>query len=289
MLGSALAYGFLLANFSPQRLIQVIQGSAVLTMALNIISMWKQEARNPGRLAEAPTRRSFRQSWATFRSDRRTGRLLIAIALGAAAFSMQDILLEPYGGQVLNLSVGATTALTALMSAGTLTGFALAARLLGKGMDPHRLAATGALVGIVAFSCVIFSAPFDSAALFRVGTTLIGLGSGLFSVGLLIAAMDLAEISDSGVALGAWGAVQATSAGVGLTLGGLIRDGVGRMAMAGDLGDALALTSTGYSVVYHLEILLLFCALAAVGPLVRYERANLRGPGSGFGLAEMPG
>ena len=69
---------------------------------------------------------------------------------------------SPMGGEILGLSVGATTALTALLAGGTLGGFALAARALGRGHDPHRLAAYGALVGIVAFSVVIFAAPLNS-------------------------------------------------------------------------------------------------------------------------------
>ena len=44
-------------------------------------------------------------------------RRLVAIGLGTMAFSMQDVLLEPYGGQVLGLAVGATTKLTALSPA----------------------------------------------------------------------------------------------------------------------------------------------------------------------------
>ena len=43
-----------------------------------------------------------------------------AVALGAAAFSMQDILLEPFGGEILELSVAATTVLTALFAGGAL-------------------------------------------------------------------------------------------------------------------------------------------------------------------------
>jgi hypothetical protein len=42
----------------------------------------------------------------------------VAIGLGTAAFSMQDVLLEPYGGQILRLTVAETTALTALLAAG---------------------------------------------------------------------------------------------------------------------------------------------------------------------------
>ena len=39
---------------------------------------------------------------------------LIAVGVGTLAFSMQDVMLEPYGGQVLGLSVSATTMLTAV-------------------------------------------------------------------------------------------------------------------------------------------------------------------------------
>ena len=45
MVVSALVYGALLENYTPGRLIQVIQGSAVLTIILNVIALWKQETR----------------------------------------------------------------------------------------------------------------------------------------------------------------------------------------------------------------------------------------------------
>ena len=44
----------------------------------------------------------------------------MAVGLGTAGFSMQDILLEPFGGQILGLSVGETTGLTALLAGGML-------------------------------------------------------------------------------------------------------------------------------------------------------------------------
>ncbi len=111
----------------------------------------------------------FRAAWADFLAGGRAGRLLAAVMLGTAGFAMQDILLEPYGGEVLSLGVGATTLLTALWAAGSLAGFALAARRLAGGTDACLLAAWGALVGIVAFAAVIFAEPLGSAALFRAG------------------------------------------------------------------------------------------------------------------------
>jgi BCD family chlorophyll transporter-like MFS transporter len=202
---------------------------------------------------------------------------------------MQDVLLEPYGGEVLHLTVGATTALTALLAGGSLAGFAAAARWMARGRDPYRLAALGALVGVIAFCAVIFAAPFDSALLFRIGTALIGFGGGLFAVSTLTAAMALAHAGESGLALGAWGAVQTTAAGLAIALGGVIRDVFAAFAQDGTLGPALTHAAASYGVVYHIEIGLLFVTLAAIGPLVR-PASEIRAQSSlKLGLAEFPG
>lgn len=288
MVLSALVFGLLLRDFSHVKLIQVIQGAAVVTMVLNMVSLWKQEARSPAPAAP-PERPRFRESWAAFRSGGRASRLLVVVGLGTSAFSMQDILLEPFGGEVLKLSVAATTLLTALLAGGTLLGFALAARRLGRGGDPLRLAALGAGCGVMAFSAVIFAAPLLSATLFRVGAFGIGFGGGLFAVGTLTAAMDLSKSGGSGLALGAWGAVQATAAGIGIAAGGFLKDSIAALAVAGQLGPGLMDRSIGYSVVYHLEIAVLFATLVAIGPLVRRNLRVSREPHSAFGLAEMPG
>jgi BCD family chlorophyll transporter-like MFS transporter len=82
------------------------------------------------------------------------------------AFSMQDVLLEPYGGQVLALSVSSTTLLTASLSFGGLAGFLLASRVLSRGGDAFRMASMGALIGIPGFGLVIAAAPLHLTALF---------------------------------------------------------------------------------------------------------------------------
>jgi len=201
---------------------------------------------------------------------------------------MQDVLLEPYGGEILGLPVAATTALTALWAMGALAGFALAARGLGQGRDPFRIAAAGLLVGIAAFSAVIFAAPLASTTLFFAGATLIGLGSGLFGVAMLTAVIAVPRrgLVDSGLALGAWGAAQATATGIAIALGGGLRDIVGHLAMQGSFGAGMATPFVGYSFVYHLEIGLLFLTIVAIGPLVRVRPATAR-TGS-FGLSEFP-
>lgn len=287
MLVSALVIGRLLADFTPTKLVQIVQGAAMLTMVLNVVALWKQEARAPRSAQPAPARPAFRTVWAPFIANARTRRLLVAVGLGAAAFSMQDVLLEPYGGQILGLSVGATTSLTALWAVGMLAGFTYAARALSAGADPHRLAGFGAVAGIGAFLCVIFAGPLHLPALLGIGATFIGAGAGLFSVGTLTAAMALSDAERTGLALGAWGAVQATAAGLAIAIGALMRDAVSSAAVENRFGATLAAPTTGYALVYAIEILLLVAALVALGPLVRTYRSTPSTP-RGFGLSEFP-
>jgi len=273
--------------------VQVVQGAALLTMLLNATALWKQEPRRARGAAPPPAAPPFRQAWARFAQVPRARRLLCAVGLGTAAFSMQDVLLEPFGGQILGLGVSSTSRLTALTAIGALAAFALAARRLQRGDDAVRLAALGALVGVVAFAAVIFAEPLRSPLLFGLGAVLIGLGGGLFSVATLTEVIALpapASALDHGFALGAWGAVQASAAGLAIALGGALRDAVSALATSGALGEALAGAGTGYSVVYHLEIGLLFATLVALGPLVRRRAAAAPGPAATrFGLAEFPG
>uniref|UniRef100_UPI0035CC350A BCD family MFS transporter n=1 Tax=uncultured Sphingomonas sp. TaxID=158754 RepID=UPI0035CC350A len=289
MMVSAIVIGRLLDHFTPTHLVQIVQGAGVLTLVLNITALWKQEARRRGGTAPQAQRASFGEVWAIFVARPRTLRLLVATGLGAAAFAMQDVLLEPYGGQILGLSVGATTSLTALWAVGMLSGFALAARSLAQGGEPHRLAGFGGVAGIAAFLCVIFAAPLQANFLLAIGATIIGFGGGLFSVGTLTAAMAIADSEAlegrTGLALGAWGAVQATSAGAAIAIGAIVRDLVSAAATAHDLGQTLAGPATGYGVVYALEIVLLLATLIVLGPLVRPLTDSTR---TRFGLAEFP-
>jgi len=203
---------------------------------------------------------------------------------------MQDVLLEPYGAEVLRLSVGATTALTAIFSAASMAAFGVAARSLMRGVDAGRLTATGVLIGAVGFAGVVFAAPLESNLLFRSGTALVGFGEGLFAIGTLTFAMNMPDATQHGIALGAWGAVFAVSEGVALASSGVLYDVLAPMARAGRLGEALTSPAVPYTIVYHAEILLLFVTLILLGPLVAPLGATRRPVSrASFGLADLPG
>ena len=273
MVLSALIFGTLLEDYTPGRLIQVVQGAAVATATLNLVAMWKQEARDRSRarkMAESQPR-PFLDAWTDH--IRTPGKLwmLTVIAFGTIGFGAADVLLEPYGGQALGFSVAETTKLTALLAGGTLLGFGLASRVLGKGGSPERLGLIGAMSGIPGFAAIIMSAYHGGPLLFLVGTMTIGFGAGLFGHATLTATMRAAKRDQIGLALGTWGAVQATAAGAGIAAAGIIRDVVA--AANPETGRAEHLP---YNAVFAIEIVFLALACAALMPIVLRMGAKQR-------------
>ncbi len=292
MLLSALVYARLLADFSAIRLIQVVQAAAVVTLVLNAVALWKQEARRPERAGFIPEGQPqrFGEAWQRFTRGGRATRLLVAVGLGAIGFSMQEVLLEPFGGEVLGMSVSATSLLTAITAVGALIAFTWSARVLGRGVDACRLGALGMLIGVVAFAFILMAGPIRSPFLLQLGSGLLGLGGGFFLVGTLTAAMDLQDTEGNGLAMGAWGAVQASAMGLAVLGGGVIRDLTTGLAEAGRLGPGVTGADAGYMVVFQLEMLALFLAMAVLGPLVAGgRRISTDSRRSRFGLAELPG
>lgn len=263
MIVSALAYGALLEDFSPGRLIRVIQGAAVVTIILNVLALWKQEPRDRKRAQQVQDDTPFVNTWAQFVNRPGALRQLIAIGLGTAGFGMADVLLEPYGGQVLSLSVADTTRLTAVLALGGILGLALSSNVLSRGMNPLTMSGYGAFVGLPAFAAIIIAAPIQSNMIFVSGTLLVGFGAGMFSHGTLTSAMQSAPREQAGLALGAWGAVQATAAGIGVAVGGVIRD----LLIDVQIGTMSSIASA-YIAVYALEIVLLVMTLVVIWPLI---------------------
>jgi BCD family chlorophyll transporter-like MFS transporter len=271
MMISALVFGAVLMDFTPGRLVRVIQTAALLTLALNVIAVWKQEPRRRQTAEEqaACADPSFSESWQKFCEGEQTLRRLTIVGLGTMAFGMADILLEPFGGHVLKLTVSATTLLTALFAGGGLVGFGVASKLIGGGADPYVTARQGAFIGLPAFALVIAAAPLQLPMLFVAGNFLIGFGGALFGHGTLTAAMNRAPKEQVGLALGAWGAVQATAAGIGVAMSGVIRDLVNLLEAGAAPGINNAASASGYMTVYAIEIALLVVTLVVVAPLLR--------------------
>jgi BCD family chlorophyll transporter-like MFS transporter len=185
------------------------------------------------------------------------------------AFSMSEVLLEPYGGEVLKWTVASTTQLTALLSLGSLAGLVFGSYVLRGGVNPYRITFLATAIGVPAFVCVIAAAPLQFDAAFLAGNVMIGFGAALFAHATLTATMNQAPRDQAGIALGAWGAVQATAAGLAMAIGSIVRDLVDILQGAEQQVGFFVREATGYLVVYSIEIVLLGITVLALLPLIR--------------------
>ena len=72
------------------------------------------------------------------------------------------------------------------------------------------------------------------------------------------------------MALGAWGAAQATSAGIGVAMAGIVRDLV--VGVQGETGNVV---ETPYNIVFSIEAVCLVLAMIVIWPLARHLSKQL--------------
>jgi BCD family chlorophyll transporter-like MFS transporter len=172
--------------------------------------------------------------------------LLVLISIHA-----QDVLLEPFGAEVLHMSVSQTSRLTAIWGTGifvTLLGGLWLIRRLGK----KRCANIGAFVTAVAFLAIIGTGLAMNVSLFRASVFLLGLGGGLMTVSNLSFMLDMTVPEAAGLYIGAWGVANFAGQALGNIISGLLRD-----LFYGLTGNAMI----GYAAVFALEVVGLLIAV----------------------------
>jgi len=283
---SSIVVGAMLQTYSPMLLIQIMQGSAVIYVVLTAVALLGRERlREDGTLVsytdDIRVRLTLVQQLQVLWRQQALRALFIVLFGGTLALATHDVLLEPYGGQVLGMSVAATTQLTALWGVAMVVGIAAAGLLLWRGRSAIGLIIGGCVVGALGFLVVTVAGGAMEVNLFRGGVMLIGAGRGTFIVGSVALIMALADREHAGLFLGLWGVTQALAQGIGTVGGGLARD-VAQM----QTGSVLL----GYTVVYAASfvVLLLTLILIAAFRLGRQIQAGaVRSPWAG--LQDLPG
>jgi BCD family chlorophyll transporter-like MFS transporter len=278
---SAIIMGQLLIDYSHKRLIQVMQGSAMAFVALTFASMLGQERLkangevldfNPNAVV---VRETLGGSIRRLLGNPILRNLFVVLFLATLAFGTHDVLLEPYGGQVLAMSVTATTRLTAFWGVAMLLAIGVSGLLLWRGRSPLLLISLGMLAGAIGFLSISLATEQAQLPQFYAGVWLIGMGRGMFIVGSLALIMALVDVHHAALFLGLWGVVQAIAQGCGVIGGGLARD------LVQHLSGNVAL---GYIVVYQAATILLLLALALVFALRLGQRLKaIRSPWAGLG------
>ena len=238
--------GALLDPFSEARLALVASGVVGIALTVTFVAVYRLEkmalVRSTAEDQEPVP--DFREAIQEILGDTGARRFTVFIFVSMLAYSMQDLILEPFAGLVFGMTPGESTQLAGLQHAGVLLGMIIAG--IGgsafAGRMPGELRswiAIGCLGSALALGGLAFGAQVGRAGRLPQMFLRLGFANGLFAVAAIGSMMGLAgagKRTREGVRMGVWGAAQAIAFGLGGLLGAggvdFVRRALGRDAEA---------------------------------------------------------
>lgn len=212
----------ILDRYSPDRLISLFIIMGAIVMGLTLFSIWGIEP--PMRAKPSSEAITGRQAWALMISGRQTRIFFFFLFSGILFLFLQNVVLEPFGGDVLGMSVGETTRFNAFQMVGVLSGMALAGGWLSSRLGNKLTASIGLLLSSISFTALGLVSLNHSAHWVNIVILLMGFGMGLFNVGGLAIMMGMSVEGRTGMYMGAWTLAQAVANGIASVGGGLVHD-----------------------------------------------------------------
>ncbi|MDH7975444.1 PucC family protein, partial [Sphingomonas sp. AR_OL41] len=211
---------------------------------------------------------ALRELWA----DRDARRFTIFVFVSMLAYSMQDLILEPFSGLLFGFTPGASTQLSGVQHGGVLAGMILTgiggSAFAGRGTrDLRRWIFGGCLGSGLALAGLAFAAHVGPGWPLGANIFLLGFANGVFAVAAIGSMMQLAGAAGprrEGIRMGVWGASQAVAFGAGGLIGAVGVD-LGRYL----LGEA----DRAFALVFTVEAMLFLVAAALAVGAARVARS----------------
>jgi MFS transporter, BCD family, chlorophyll transporter len=148
------------------------------------------------------------------------------------AYSMQDLILEPFAGLVFGMTPGQSTSLSGAQNGGVLVGMILVGvgghAFGGKaGLKLKRWIVAGCLASAVALAAMAMAARVGPGWPLTINVMLLGFANGMFAVAAIGSMLELAGRGGpghEGIRMGLWGAAQASAFGIGGFVGAIAVD-----------------------------------------------------------------
>ena len=274
--------GALLEPFSWMRLMQVAGGIAAAALAITVLATFRLERSALLALTapDAAPAQSLRDALHAIYAEQEARRFTVFVFLSMLAYSMQDLILEPFAGIVFGMTPAQSTSLSAVQHSGVLIGMIVAGvggSAFGTGTSGKP--AAGDLRGWITAGCVGSALALASLAVgagvgpgwpLASNVAALGFANGVFAVSAIGAMMSLAGSgtgTKEGVRMGVWGAAQAIAFG----LGGLIG------ALGVDLARRAESDGQAFQTIFAIEALLFMAsAVMAARIAARPAAINLR-------------
>jgi MFS transporter, BCD family, chlorophyll transporter len=214
--------GRLLEPFSVERLFAVVGGVAAMAVVVATLGVWGIEGRDRSEVAPQSSI-AFAQALQEIWGDREARSFTIFVFMSMLAYSMQDMILEPFAGLMFAYTPGQSTSLSGIQHQGVLAGMVLVgfgARTFGGGTARGLRSWTvgGCLGSAVALAALAAGAQLAPDWPLTANVAILGFCNGVFAVSAIGAMMALAGqggVRREGVRMGVWGASQAIAFGLG--------------------------------------------------------------------------
>lgn len=241
----------LLESYTPAALVRLFYVMAALLAALTFLGVVGQESARRSPPPSQATSTSL--AWSLLLRGGETRRFFAFLSAGILFLFLQQVVLEPFGGDVLGLSIRKTTLFNAYQMVGVLAGMAVGGAWLSRRLGDRWTAALGLALASVSFALLAYTSLTASVQLAAPAITLMGLGMGLFNVGGLALMMGMSTPSHTGLSMGAWTLAQAIGNGAASVGGGWLFD----LARVQSGSEAI-----GYSAVFVVEAIGLLAVIA---------------------------
>lgn len=181
-------------------------------LVLALVALWRQERRAAAKpQSNGPA--SLTESFKGLANSRQARYFFAFLVVGLFSTFMQDVVLEPFGGEVLQLSVRATSLLNAYLMVGVIAAMWLGGARLIPRHGKEVITKLGTWVQAVAFVLLASSGLLHWAWLAPPAILALGVGMGLFTVGGVSLMMDMTQSGQTGLFVGAWTLAQALAKG----------------------------------------------------------------------------
>jgi MFS transporter, BCD family, chlorophyll transporter len=167
---------------------------------------------------------TLKRAWRILTTSRQTKIFFIFLLLMTLGLWMQDPVLEPYGGEVFKMEIGATASLNAFWGTGTLVGIVISGFLLVPRFGKQQTAKIGCIVAAACLGLVILAGFTQARVALQMALLCFGLGSGILTSGAITLMLDLTAAETAGTFIGAWGLAQAFARGMAKVIGGGLLD-----------------------------------------------------------------
>lgn len=257
---TTLVAGHFLDPFTPARLVMITSIVSIIAFSIATASIWGVEDRCAQvgvaqAQAQAPAqtenpRADFKVALKKVWAEQAARRFTIFIFVSMLAYSMQDLILEPFAGIVFGLTPGETTKISGIQNGGVFAGMLLVAVLANPrfGFGSLKLwTIAGCLSSALALVALVSSAHAGDLALLKGAIFALGFSNGAYAVAAIGSMMALAgsgRAKSEGLRMGIWGASQAIAFGVG---------GFAGTAAADVLRHVFASAPPAYSAVFLFE------------------------------------